>query len=184
MRIRRVACWALTLVAFSCGHGEKNEQEAIVDTCSIAAGQWAYREHVGVAGFAPLKCLADPRAPGCVPKDPDRAPKFLDDSVVSLATRHGYTRSFSVGPLAGGPASPMAVQSFCYAAVAVPGPGRFSFATDATGTVCSAPGRANLCSGGDPPGSAMPRSCNVFQCGDQGKRSPFGYLGHKSGQGS
>ena len=176
---------AAVLIARACHlrRVESNEVEAIVDTCSVAAGEGAYGGVVGPGVYGPLECLAEPRSPGCVSNYSADRPRFLDPTVVSLTPRHGYKRAFTPGDSVRNARTSRGITAFCYSAVpaTLGWTGRYSFGTDGQGTVCYDPTGAELCSAGEPAGSAMrPVSeCRVFQCGDQGRRSPFGVWGRK-----
>lgn len=103
--------------------------------------------------------------------------------VVSLAPRHGYKRAFTPGHSVANAQTTRGIVAFCYSALPLTFglTGRHSLGTDGSGLVCHDPSGADLCSAGDPKGSAMSSECRPFQCGDQGRRSPFGVSGRKPG---
>lgn len=123
-----------------------NEAGTIGDVRSIISAQAAFQSAAN-GWYAPIACLNVP-AP-CIVGYPATAPTFADATMVGLAPKSGYNRSFSPGVVpATLPTNLVGVlDGFCYGASpsTVGQTGVRGFGGDASGRVCQDITGADLC---------------------------------------
>lgn len=118
------------------------ESPVIGDARSVLSAQTAYASANG-GFYDTLECLAAPRS--CIPGYAAGGPSFIDESLASLGSRHGYAGRFHPGPrpsaqeIEKAGASPTSVRAFAYVLVPEkPGEtGVRSFCVDSQGVLCS-----------------------------------------------
>jgi prepilin-type N-terminal cleavage/methylation domain-containing protein len=113
-----------------------NESGMIGDIRTVISAEAAFQS-ANSGFYGTLTCLGAPTAvDDCILLYPATGPTFLDQTIVTLATKSGYNRSFIGNPATSGNDAPGDIVSFCYSGQPASTQGGVrSFGGDSSGVV-------------------------------------------------
>jgi prepilin-type N-terminal cleavage/methylation domain-containing protein len=113
-----------------------NESGMIGDIRTVISAEAAFQS-ANSGFYGTLTCLGTPGAvAGCIIGYPGTGPTFLDQTIVTLATKSGYSRAFVGGAATAGNDAPGDLVSFCYSGIPASSQGGVrSFGGDSSGVL-------------------------------------------------